>query len=231
MRLNRYLASCGLGSRRRVETFIINRQVTVNGRLGELSTQVNPSDQVVYAGRLVTPSSFVYLAVNKPVGVISSTSDAHADRLVTDLVPYFPHLFPVGRLDCQSSGLMILTNDGRLSQKLTHPKFHLPKTYLVELVGQLDPPKIRQFETGIVIDGQKTLPAVLKVVTSHPRFFVVEITLYQGLKRQIRLMAAALHLHVQTLSRIAIGPVKLGQLPVGGWRHLTPVEIKSLLSA
>lgn len=217
MRLNKYLSSIGYCSRRQADQLITAGKIHINGRIAVLGDQVHPIDP--------TSIKKYYYLLHKPLGVVSTTSDPHGRPTVVDLIPSPVKLFPVGRLDINSTGLIILTNDGDFALKLTHPRYHLPKTYSVNIKGRLSPDKIHQLQTGVIIDGQITHSTKVKQI--NPNTF--EIVLFEGRKRQIRLMCSALHLHVISLIRTKIGPISLGDLKPGQYRPLTPVEVNLLL--
>jgi 23S rRNA pseudouridine2605 synthase len=226
MRINKYLANSGIGSRRNNEQDIRDGYVTVNGHLALLGEFVDSDkDDIRVSGKKVElQSHYVYYALNKPLGIISSVRDEHGRKTVIDIVKSKVRIFPVGRLDYNSSGLIILTNDGDLMLKLTHPRYHLPKKYLVEIKEPLIEAHIKLLQNGIVIDRQKTLPA--EVVRFGKNKF--EITLYQGIKRQIREMCAVLGLNVVSIHRTDIGPLNIGDLKMGAFRNLTNKEVKAL---
>lgn len=186
MRLNRYLAAAGLGSRRACEEFIRSGEVTINGeRIADLAAQVGPEDVVRLRGKPVRARPLVYLALNKPKGVLSTCADTHRRRTVLDLVPRnFGRLFHVGRLDKESEGLILLTNDGDLAQRLSHPAHNVDKEYEVILDRPFDPTHIRRLLTGVHIEGGKARMASVFILSSNK----IKVVLRQGIKRQIRLM-------------------------------------------
>lgn len=209
MRLNKYLSTIGYCSRRQADQLIVAGKIRINGRVAILGDQVHPTN-------LLSVKKYYYL-LHKPVGIVSTTSDTHGRRTVVDLIPCPIKLFPIGRLDINSSGLIILTNDGNLANHLTHPRYHLPKTYLVTVKGDLSLAKIHQM--------QKPNLAIAKKISSNS----FEIILFEGHKRQIRLMCSALHLHVVSLVRTKIGPIEIGSLQPGQYRPLTTFEVSQLL--
>jgi 23S rRNA pseudouridine2605 synthase len=229
MRLNRYLASAGLGSRRSCEDLIRTGRVTVNGKLvTDLATSVEDSDHVSVDGKKQKPDQPYTLAMFKPEGVLCSRDAQGRRRTVFDLLPEdSPRLFYVGRLDMDSEGLLILTNRGELAQQLTHPSFKLPKVYHVELDKDFDFALVPRFLKGFLIEpGYAQAEAVYKL--GHNR---VKVVLTQGLKRQIRLMFLKFGYRVKFLRRIEIGRLSLGNMKVGEWRFLDEHEIKKLLLA
>lgn len=226
IRINKYLADSGVGSRRQNEQDIRNGEVTINGRRAELGEFIEPkTDVILLGGKKVTPlHNLVYIMLNKPVGVISSVRDEHGRKTVLDLVKVKQRVYPVGRLDYNSSGLILLTNDGELVLKLTHPRYHLPKKYFVEVKPVVQQNHLETMAKGMRIEGANTLPAeVIRLGKSK-----FQITLYQGLKRQIREMCGVLGLTVVTLHRTDIGPLNIGDLKSGDYRFLTNKEIASL---
>lgn len=232
MRINKYLASIGIASRRSIDEMIDEGRVGVNGEVATLGQEINPGkDQISIDNRQVTSwgEEKVYIILNKPQGYTSTAATIKGEKNVLELVPSKVRLFPVGRLDRDSSGLILLTNDGELAQKLTHPKFHVPKKYEVKVLGDINKTQIEMMEKGIRLEEGITKPADVKIKSqSLPHHSVIEITLYEGKKRQIRRMMAALHLHVLELKRISIGPIKLGDLPLGKFRSLSNDELKGL---
>lgn len=229
MRINKYLASCGLGSRRSVEQLILSGKILKNGqKILKLSEKVEEGDKIEYKGKQVNPKSFVYYLVNKPAGYTSTVSDLHAKKQVVDLVPRDTKVFPVGRLDRESEGLIILTNDGDFAQKLIHPSFNHEKEYLVEAEGpksdfnfHLDR-AVRLFKCGLKIDGTRTLPAQIRVVSKKGRTVMLNIILKEGRKRQIRVTLDRAGFSVIKLKRIRIQNWVLGDLPVGKYRKIIP---------
>ena len=226
VRINKFLAEAGIGSRRQNEQAIRDGKVTVNGRRAELGEFIDPNaDVVIYDGkRVATQPKLIYIMLNKPVGIISSVKDERGRKTVLDLVKTKERIYPVGRLDYNSSGLILLTNDGDLVLKLTHPRYHLPKKYLVEVDRPILDDNLKKLEAGILLDGKMTLPAKTRRFTKTK----FEITLHQGLKRQIRLMCKSLGYEALHLHRTDIGPLNIGNLKSGQYRHLTVKEIASL---
>ena len=227
MRLNRFLASCGLGSRRACESLIRDGQVTVNGqRVEALATTISPVDSVRVSGKSVAlRHQPITLAVYKPPGYLSARADARGRRTVYDLVPEtFSKLFHVGRLDLESEGLMVLTDDGALAQRLSHPSHRTPKEYEVTLDGPLDPALIPRLLAGFPILGGRARMEAVRMIEPHR----VRVVLAQGIKRQIRLMFYRMGVEVRRLIRTRIGAFDLGPLRPGQWKVLTPREIARL---
>ena len=234
VRLQKLLADCGIASRRKAETMILAGQVKVNGEVAKIGDKVDPKkDKVSVNGKpLVTKVSNVYVMLHKPRGFITTMSDELDRRCVAQLVTDIPErIYPVGRLDRDSEGLLLLTNDGEFANSLTHPSMHVPKTYRVTVRPAITDEQLTQITMGMVIDGQKTAPATVRVISQEPGRVVLEIVLYEGRNRQIRKMCEALGLEVARLKRIAVGPVKMGMLQPGEYRRLTREEVKKLLAA
>lgn len=229
VRLQKFIAECGVASRRKAEELIRAGEVKVNGRIvTELGTKVDPArDKILVAGRLLEQKeSKIYIKLNKPRGYVSSCRSERGERTVIDLVQNVPYrLYPVGRLDQDSEGLIILTNDGEMANKLMHPRYEHEKEYLVNVELRITNDELRDLGSGILIDGKKSLPA--KVKREGERSF--SIILREGKKRQIRKMVEAVGNKVVTLKRIRIKNVRLGGLPVGKCAYLTPSEIRGLV--
>jgi 23S rRNA pseudouridine2605 synthase len=231
------LTEAGVGSRRRIADAIKNGRVEVNGEPVEnFRHPVNvETDRVSVNGRIVDlkPRRTVYLMVNKPAGVITTTSDERGRRTVLDLLPEkYRHLrlYPVGRLDKDSTGLLLLTNDGELTYRLTHPRFEHEKEYLIHIEGSLKPDEKRKLEKGFELEDGMTYPVVLKEIKSPPPFNYSIIT-HEGRKRQVRRMLANLGYQVLAIKRVRMGNLKLGNLREGAIRELTPEEVSALLAA
>ena len=231
MRINKYLASIGIASRRKVDELIGESRVKINGKTASLGDHADPQKDIVEVdGRKVgEKEKLVYIALNKPEGYTSTAAHIKGEKSVLELIKSSVRLYPVGRLDKDSTGLILLTNDGELAQKLTHPKFHIPKTYEVKVLGSVSKTQIEMMEKGIKLEEGATKPAKVQIKSeSLPHHSILEITLYEGKKRQIRRMLATLHLHVLELKRISVGPVKIGNLQVGKYRTLTEEELFKL---
>ena len=231
-RLQRFLARSGVASRRASERLIVQGRVRVNGdAVMELGTLVDAErDRVQVDDRPVRPSAVrVYLALNKPVGVVSTAHDPQGRPTVVDLAGQPSRVYPVGRLDTDSEGLILLTNDGDLAMRLTHPRFGVEKEYRALVRGPVDRPLASQLSRGIMLDGRPTAPARFEVDGRVEGGTWMRVTLHEGRNRQIRRMAEAVGLEVVRLIRVRIGTVRLGRLPVGKVRALTEAERKSLL--
>jgi 23S rRNA pseudouridine2605 synthase len=226
MRLNRFLALAGVASRRGAEDFIRSGRVTVNGKVtSDLATQVSPADQVKVDGRTVRQQGFVYVLLNKPKGYLTTRSDDRKRKTIYDLLPPgLPKLAHVGRLDLDSEGLLLLTNDGELALHLTHPRYKLRKEYLVTLDREFDMadlPKVRQ---GVYLaEGRARFDELHKIGSDQ-----VRVVLTQGIKRQVRRVLASLGYRVCRLQRIRIGPLMARGLKPGEFRKLRPEELAAL---
>ena len=230
IRLNKYLASLGIASRRQADELIKQGKIRVNHQVvTQMGTKIDPDkDLVEFEGKKLEPETKTYLIYHKPKGVLSTTKDTHHRPTILDKVKYKVRLYPVGRLDKDSEGLILLTNDGDLAYRLTHPKFHIPKTYEVTILGQIKLDQIEKLQTGIQLEDGLSKPTKTTIIQKSARHSILEMILFEGRKRQIRRMMASLHLHILSLKRVAIGPILLGELKVGQNRALTTLEIKSL---
>jgi pseudouridine synthase len=235
IRLQKFLASCGIASRRKCEELIQQKRVSVNGIfITQMGTCIDPEkDQVRVNGKLVAlPPKPVYYALNKPEGYVVTMSDSHGMPMITELIKDVKErVFPVGRLDLDTEGLLLLTNDGELANRLMHPRYHLEKEYIVSVKKELDQHNLRWVKKGVVIDDKPTLPARIELFRKDRSFVRYRIIIREGRKRQIRRMFKAVGHPVMSLKRVAIGAVTLGRLPKGQYRPLTRKEIADLKSA
>ena len=233
MRLNRFLAASGFGSRRQCDELIREGRVDVDGEpVTELSTTVSPSDSKVRVdGVPLKRQKLVYYAVHKPVGVLTTNADPQGRPRVIDLIPPGERVFPVGRLDRSSEGLVLLTNDGELAQRLAHPRFGIRKVYRVVVAGRLDPETMRQMKRGIHIAEGLVHVDGARILKARERATEMEIVLREGKNREIRRILARLGHKVQQLRRVAIGPLRLGEIPPGAYRILSSDEIRRLHEA
>jgi pseudouridine synthase len=229
-RLQKVLARAGYGSRRGCEKLIAQGRVRVDGQPAMLGQTVDTSRQVVTVDgeKLRPPAEFTYLVLNKPRGVLSDTEDSRGRKTVLDLVPSGQRLFPVGRLDLNSEGLVLLTNDGELTHRLLHPRYGHEREYLVLVTGRPSRSVVEKWQRGVMLDEGQTLPADVRVSRVESGNTWLEIVMREGKKRQIRRVAAALGHPVLSLTRVRIGPIRLGTLPPGRWRDLTEREIRVL---
>jgi 23S rRNA pseudouridine2605 synthase len=231
MRLQVFLSHNGVCSRRKAMDVVKSGRVSVNGKVVvEPSTDVEPlRDKITVDGALVEDKSFDYILLYKPLDVVTTKSDPHAKKTVYDLLPaYLRHVVPVGRLDKDTEGLLLLTNDGDLAFALTHPRFHIPKVYEAKLKGQLTSENKVKLEKGILLEGKKTLPAKIEHVHVLRDTTDLLITIHEGRKRQVRLMFAQVGLPVVSLTRLSQGPLNLQGMEPGSWRKLHQDEIRQL---
>lgn len=231
-RLQKILARAGYGSRRACEEIIEQGRVTVDGRVAKLGDGADPTAQriTVDGVPIRMPQAYTYIAVHKPRGVISTVSDPEGRRTVRDMVPVAGHLYPVGRLDADSEGLILLTDDGELTQRLTHPRYEHTRVYRVHVHGRPTADELERWQRGIVLDGHKTRFDNVKTEpgdADRDTTWLV-ISIHEGRKHLVRRACAALGHPVIRLIRIAMGPVQLGNLPLGNWRYLTPTEVRIL---
>ncbi len=232
------MAAAGVASRRACETMISAGRVAVNGTVvTELGTRVNPeSDRIEVDGESISsgkPIKPVYIMLNKPVGVTSTVSDPHAERTVIELLTQVDtRVFPVGRLDVDSSGLLILTNDGEFANRLTHPRYHVPKVYRVRARGFVDRESAIRLTEGVELPDGMTAPVELAFVEydSGSQTTVLDMTLYEGRNRQVRRMMDAVGHPVRELMRIGFGDLRLKGLLAGTWRKLLPYEVENLMA-
>jgi 23S rRNA pseudouridine2605 synthase len=228
-RLQKVLAHAGVASRRVCEDMITAGRVTVNGEPAHLGQRIDPrTDVVELDGVLIAlDPDLVHYLLHKPRGVVTTASDPQGRKTVVDLVPDRPRVFPVGRLDVDTEGLLLLTNDGELAHRLTHPSFGVEKEYLAEVAGALKPFTLRALRTGIDLDDGRTAPA--KVAQVSPG--LVRITIHEGRNRQVRRMCEAVGHPVKRLIRTRIGPITDHRLKAGEWRSLSQAELRSLAQA
>ncbi len=233
MRLQKYMAHSGAASRRKSEELIELGRVRVNDQIvTELGYKVDPEKDRVYLDdrRLKLIKKHTYIALNKPLGVVSTVKDEKGRDAVVDLIEEDIRLYPVGRLDIDTTGLLILTDDGAVTNKLIHPRYNIEKTYIAKLFGRPDDKNIQEFRRGIMIDTGMTQPAKLEILEDLGKYCVCKITITEGKNRQVRKMCDAIKHPVATLQRVGTGEIELGDLKKGAYRYLTEKEIKYLKS-
>jgi 23S rRNA pseudouridine2605 synthase len=232
LRLQKFLSECGATSRRQGETLILEGRVTVNGQvIRKLGTKVDSDhDAVRLNGHLVKPQRKVYLAFNKPRGFLCTRTDPDGRPTITDLLPpEHRSLYSVGRLDFNSEGLLLLTNDGNFALKLTHPRYGVKKTYVVDVDGLVGPEQLRALTQGVHHQGELLRALSARSLHARNQRSIVELKLNEGKNREVRRLFEALGLHVDRLTRTQVGSLSLGRLKTGQWRILTAAEVNSLL--
>lgn len=232
-RLQKYMAEAGVASRRASEQMILDGRVKVNGRVvRELGTKVSDNDRVSVDGKVIDKAKKMrYLMLNKPAGYLSSVTDDRERQTVLDLVSgdIRERVYPVGRLDYNTEGLLLLSNDGDFTYRVTHPSHEMEKTYEAIVSGTVTRAELDKLCQGVVIDGRKTSPAKARVLDAGGNATRVELIIHEGRNRQVRKMLEAVGHDVRHLKRVAIGNVRLGTLPLGRWRHLNAKEIAHLM--
>lgn len=231
VRLQKYMADNGVASRRKCEELIAAGKVKVNGKVAQIGDKVDPKNDVVSVGgrKLIKETGYVYLMLNKPRGYVTTMSDERERKCVAELVADVgKRVYPVGRLDRDSEGLLLFTNDGEFANAMTHPSRHISKTYRVSVRPKITDEQITVLTSSLMIDGRKTLPADMRVVSSEDDKSVLEIVLYEGRNRQIRRLCEEAGLETVRLKRLAVGQLKLAGLKVGEYRALTHDEVALL---
>lgn len=231
-RLQKYMAKCGVASRRKCEEIILSGRVEVNGSvITELGFKVNENDVVEVDSNVIkVEENKVYIILNKPTGYITSNSDEKERKTILDIVNVKERIYPIGRLDYDSSGLLLLTNDGDIYNKIIHPKKEIEKRYIATVKGTFSKEELEKFRFGVDIGGYITAPAKIKVIKESKSNSVVEITIHEGKNRQVRKMCSAFNHEVLNLKRIAIGKLSLDNLKEGQWRNLNEKEVSYLKS-
>ena len=231
-RLQKYLASAGVASRRASETLIKEGRVKVNGKVvTELGTKVTPGvDKVLVDNKPVAQEEeLVYILMNKPAGYVTTVKDAHERRTVMDLLTGVPYrVFPVGRLDFETEGLLLLTNDGEFAYRMTHPKFKMVKTYVAVVQGNVTEERLAMLRNGVQLEDGMTAPAEVNIVRREKHVTVVEISIHEGRNRQVRRMFKAVKNPVIELKRVSIGPLTLKGVEEGAYRYLEGAELKKI---
>lgn len=228
MRLNAFLARAGVASRRHADELIRDRRVQVNGEPGELNTIVDEHDVVEVDGQLVEKQPLHYVLLNKPAGVVTTADDPHGRPTVVDLVSHEARVVPVGRLDFDTTGALLLTNDGELAHRLSHPSFGVPKVYDVDVGGSPSPDVLAALRRGVDLEDGRTALAEARIVRRGTRVSRIELTVHEGRKHQVKRMCAAVGLTVQNLHRRRYAGLRLVGLDPGDWRELTPDEVAEL---
>lgn len=224
MRLNAYLARAGVASRRGADELIKAGRVTVNGELGQLNTFVQSRDRVAVDGELVALQKLTYLLLHKPAGVVTTARDPQGRPTVVELVPAEPRVVPVGRLDADTTGALILTNDGQLAHRLAHPRYGVEKTYVAEVEGEPTDATVRALADGIELDDGRTAPARVRRLAPSE----IELVIHEGRNRQVRRMLESVGHPVTRLHRSAYAGLTLEGLDRGAWRALEPAEVELL---
>lgn len=242
-RLQKYMARCGIASRRKCEAIILEGKIKVNGTfITEVGTKINPEKDIVeYNNEIIkVEEKKVYIMLNKPEGYITSVKDEKGRKTILDIVNVEERIYPIGRLDYDSSGLLILTNDGSIYNNIIHPRVSIKKNYIAVCKGKFSESDIKRFKKGIDIGGYVTAEADIEVISEEKRFnkrkncdeilSTVEISIHEGKNRQIRRMCSSLNHEVISLKRVSIGNIKLGYLKKGEWRPLTDSELNYIRS-
>ena len=224
MRLNAYLARAGIASRRKADDLIKAGRVRVNGKPGQLNTFVEKTDRVEVDGHAVAPQRLAYLLLHKPVGHVTTASDPQGRRTVVDIVPNDPHVVPVGRLDVDTTGALLLTNDGPLAHTLAHPRYGVEKTYIATVDGDLDARDLARLAEGVELEDGPTSPATVRRLAPGR----IELTIHEGRNRQVRRMFEAVGHPIIRLHRSVYAGLTVDGLAPGSWRALTPTEVKGL---
>lgn len=232
MRLQKYMALCGVASRRKAEELILEGVVQVNNKVvQELGVTIDPDKDIVKVNdkRIVAEGKKIYIMLNKPVGYVTTLKDEKDRRIVTDLIEGVKErIYPVGRLDADTTGLLLLTNDGDLAYKLTHPSNEVMKRYIAIVEGVPNRWELEKFRSGLIIDGKPTAEAFIKIAKRYEDESILDIAIHEGRNRQVKKMCESINHPVKKLKRIAIGNLELGGLNLGNWRHLEESEVEYL---
>ncbi len=234
MRLQKYIASCGIASRRKAEEMIADGRVEVNGKIVmEMGIKVDPKkDKVKVDGKFIRKEKEkVYIMLNKPIGYITSLKDEEGRRIVTDLIEGVDErIFPVGRLDADTTGLLLLTNDGDITYKLTHPSYEIVKKYIAIVEGVPNRMELEKFRNGMMLDGRRTAKASVKIAKRYEDEAILEIEIHEGRNRQVKKMCEMINHPVKKLKRVSLGEIELGGMETGNWRYLDEEEMEYLNS-
>ena len=230
IRLQKYLAECGIASRRAAETLIAGGRIRVNGETAHLGQSIEPGkDRVVFDGKPVGQDEKIYLVLNKPGDVITTAKDTHGRRTVLDCVRGVPaRIFPVGRLDRDVEGVLLLTNDGELAHRLMHPRYGVDKVYVAWVRGRVRPQTAAAMARGVRLDDGVTAPAEIEILESRPEATRIRLTLHEGRKREVKRLCAAAGHPVRSLERISFAGIRATGLEPGQWRHLSDLECQLL---
>lgn len=232
MRLQKYIALCGVTSRRKAEELILEGKVKVNNKIiKELGTTIDPDKDIVKVNdkRIQMEGRKVYIMLNKPIGFVTTLKDEKDRKIVTDLIEGVKErIYPVGRLDADTTGLLILTNDGDLAYKLTHPSKEILKRYIAIVEGVPNKWELEKFRRGLIIDGRPTAEAYIKIAKRYENESILDISIHEGRNRQVKKMCEAINHPVKKLKRISIGELEIGGLDIGNWRYLESDEIEYL---
>ncbi len=231
MRLNAYLARAGVASRRRADDLIMAGRVVVNGARGELNTVVGSRDVVEVDGQEVVAQPLAYVLLHKPAGVVTTAKDPQGRRTVVELVPHTPRVVPVGRLDADTTGALVLTNDGPLAHRLAHPRYGVEKVYEGEVEGVPNDGALHELRGGVLLDDGATAPAGARVLRRGSRSSLLELTLHEGRKHQVKRMCDAIGHPVRWLHRSRYAGLSLEGIRPGEWRELSRAEVATLRSA
>lgn len=230
-RLNKYLAQNGIGARRKIADILKDNQILVNGkRVTEPGIRIDPkSDHILFNGKeLPKLETFVYFLLNKPKGVISSVQDEFGRKTVVELIKTKERIYPVGRLDVNTTGALLLTNDGELAYHLTHPSFHIDKTYECIIPSKVRGDQISQLKSGILLKEGRTAPADVQIIEEKNNRTILQLTIHEGRNHQVKRMLSKVRLELVELKRTAIGQLQLKDLPLGSFRVLTEAEVAQL---
>lgn len=232
MRLQKYMALCGIASRRKSEEIIKSGRVKVNNKvITEMGVKINPKKDVIKVDNKIIyeEENMIYIMLNKPKGYVTTLKDEKGRKIVIDLIENIKErIFPVGRLDSDTTGLLLLTNDGDLTYKLTHPSNEIPKRYMALVEGIPSKIELEKFRNGIIIDGYITSKAYIKIEKTYKNESILDISIHEGRNRQVRKMCESISHPVKELKRVAIGSLEIGELNIGSWRHLNIEEISYL---
>lgn len=234
MRLQKYMAQCGVASRRKSEEMIADGLVSVNERIvNRQGINIDPNKDIIRVNNKIIrlEEKKVYIMLNKPLGYVTTTNDEKGRKIITDLIEDVEErIYPVGRLDMDTSGLILLTNDGKVTNKITHPRNEVTKKYIAIVEGTPNKLELTKFRKGLMIDGKKTAPATIKIVKNYETESILEIEINEGRNRQVRKMCEAINHPIKKLKRVSIGEIDIGGLQFGEWRYLDNEEMEYILS-